>query len=117
MTALASIPRAPTPTQLAFTWLPDKPMLKISEIVAATGMETTYLEEYFARKCHRFPSDTGARRAMRVPRAFALELLVTSAQFTADEKRDAVGSTFPEFALPDLLKLRAQLEAEIRRKS
>jgi hypothetical protein len=110
-------PATPQSRQLTFTWLPDKTSLKISEIAAATGMERTYLEEYFAKKCYRFPSDTDARRAMRVPRAFVIELLVTSAEFTADEKRDAVAATFPEFDLQDLLTLRAQLDAVIKRKS
>lgn len=113
----ANIRHAAAQATASFTWLPDKPMLRIAEIATATGMETTYLEEYFARKCCRFPSETGARRAMRVPRSFAMELLVSSAQFTSDEQRDGVSSLFREFGLGDLVQMRAALEQEIRRKS
>ena len=59
--------------QLQFDWLPDQPMLRVADVVAATGMQTTYVEEYFAEKCHRYPSKTNARPAMRIPRAFAVE--------------------------------------------
>lgn len=113
----ANVRKAAAAATLSFNWVPDKPQFRVAEVAALTGMQTTYLEEHFAAKCHRFPSASGARPAFRIPRAFVIELLVTTAKYTAEEKRDAVASTFREFDAVDLLQLRADLDAELRRKT
>lgn len=113
-----SIRRAAEAATLQFDWLlpADKPMLRVADIVAATGMKTTFIEELFAEKCHRYEKPGAARPPMRIPRAFAVELLVKSAKYAAADKVDAVASCFREFEFAELLELQKRLDAEIRRK-
>jgi hypothetical protein len=91
--------------QLQFDWLlpADKPMLRVADIVAATGMKTTFVEEWFVTsgKCHRYEKQDAKRPPMRIPRAFAVELLISSAKYTADDKREAVASLAREFSAED----------------
>lgn len=104
--------------QLQFDWLPDKPMLRVADIVAATGMQTTFVEEWFAEKCHRYGDGDGrVRPAMRIPRAFVIALLVRSAKYDAATKLQAIGSCFRECSAQELLHLRAELDAHLRRKT
>ena len=60
--------------QLNFDWLvPDKPMLRVGDVMAATGMQQTFVEDFFAAKCHRYGAgDERVRPPMRIPRAFAI---------------------------------------------
>ncbi len=106
-TLTANVRRAAAEATLTFDWLvPDKPMLKVSEVVAATGMRTTFVEEWFADKCHRYGAaadgqpETEAERVrapMRIPRAFVIELLARSAKYTPQDKLDAVMGLAREF--------------------
>lgn len=105
----------PPSLQLSFDWLlPEKPNLTVAEIAHATGMQTTFIEEYFAQRCHRYAEDERKRPPMRIPRAFAVQLLVTSAKYTAEEKLQAVASLFAEFGPRELLQLREALDARLK---
>lgn len=105
-----------SPRQLNFDWLlPEGPMLKVAAIAAATGMQTTFVEEHFAEKCHRYAGDSRKRPPMRIPRAFVVALLVESAKYTAGDKVEAVASCFREFDAAELLELRAAIDTRLRK--
>jgi hypothetical protein len=108
----ANIRKAAAAATLQFDWLlpADRPMLKVAEVVALTGMRTTWVEEYFAEKCHRYTGEESKRPPMRIPRAFVLELLVASAKYTAEEKVLSVESLASEFSPEECLRIAATFQ-------
>lgn len=113
MSALtANVRKAAEEATLQFDWLvPHKDMLKVAEVVAATGMQTTFIEEYFADKCHRYIPHERARAPMRIPRAFVLELLVKSAKYDAAAKLQSVMSLAREFTAEECEFIAAHFRA------
>lgn len=108
-----------------FDWLlGDRQFWTFKALAALIGMSDSFLEKLWddARHPlhvdgHAYNGGTGARISKRVARAFVVRLLVHSAQYDAGQKRDAVASCFREFSPADLMLLRTQLEAELRKKS
>lgn len=114
----ATIRQAAAEATLQFDWLlpADRPMLRIAEIATATGMRSTFLEEWFAEKCHRYGADQRTRPAMRIPRAFAIELLVQSAKYTPADKLEAVQSLAREFTAEECEQIAAHFRATAAKK-
>lgn len=117
MPVAASVRRAAAASTPHFDWLlpADRPHLTIAEISRLTHLGATFLEEHFEERCHRYNGGKGKRWAMRIPRAFVLELLVSSARYTAEEKRDAVAGLAREFTPAECRQIAAAYEAEARR--
>ncbi len=123
----ANVRRAAEEATLQFDWLvPDKAMLKVSEVVAATGMRTTFVEEWFAEKCHRYGAaadgqpETEAERVrapMRIPRSFVIELLVRSAKYDAETKLQAVMGLAREFTAEECEWIAAHFRETAAKKS
>lgn len=116
----APVRHAASKATLQFDWLlGDRDFFHVAEIARKTGLSETSIEDYFktAEKYHGYNFAGGKRTSMRIPRAFVVELLVRSARYSADEKREAVASNFREFAAGDLGWLRTRLDEELRRKA
>lgn len=111
-TLSANVRHAAAAATLQFDWLlpTTVPMLKVAEVVGLTGMRTTWVEEYFAEKCHRYSGEESKRPPMRIPRAFVLELLVASAKYTAEEKVLSVESLAREFTPEECLRIAATFQ-------
>ncbi|ACB76679.1 hypothetical protein [Opitutus terrae] len=111
----AKVRQAAAAATLQFDWLlPDKPFLRVAEIAARTGLGTTFIEEAFgaAGKCHRYNGGDGKRDTLRIPRAFAIELLVRSAKYDAETKVQAVESLAREFAPDEALRISAAFQRQ-----
>ncbi|MCX6953370.1 MAG: hypothetical protein NTV51_14555 [Verrucomicrobia bacterium] len=104
----ANVRRAAEQATLQFDWLvPDRPMLRVVDVVTATGMRTTFIEELFADKCHRYGADSRERAPMRIPRAFVIELLIKSAKYDAETKLQAVMGLAREFTAEECEQIAA----------
>lgn len=118
---------AATP-EFTFT-VPDRAMFSIRQLIGLTGMDRTFLEEWFEEKCHAFRSPKasrprkgkgakldaqgkplppqGQRPTLRVPRLFVIELLVQSARYDQASKVYAVEGLAAEFSPTELRHLAA----------
>lgn len=104
----APVRHAAEKATLNFDWIvPQKPMLRIREIAAATGMGETFIEDEFkaSEKFHAYNGGAGKRDSIRVPRLFVIELLVKSARYDAETKLDAALSILREFSGVELLRI------------
>ncbi|MES2697283.1 MAG: hypothetical protein V4773_27710 [Verrucomicrobiota bacterium] len=130
MTALtANVRKAAADATLQFDWLlGDKEFFRVGEIAGRLDLSTTKVEEMFADWCHRYPAglsaekkreerrlvaasqgkeieERGPRLAMRVPRAFVVHALVTSARYTAADKLNAITSLATQFSAEECLQI------------
>lgn len=111
-TVAANVRKAAAAATLQFDWLlpADRPMLKVADVVTATGMRTTWVEEWFAEKCHRYHEDKAARPPMRIPRAFVLQLLIASAKYDVETKLQSVEGLAREFTPEQCLRIAAAFQ-------
>lgn len=106
--------RLPAPVRIAaakstlqFDWLvPHKPSFSFKEVCAITGLSDSFIEKLFdaGRELsgHEYNGGRGERMTKRVPRTFLVALLIKSARYDAETKRDALVSCLREFGAADL---------------
>ncbi len=120
MTAKLSAPvrQAAAKATLQFDWLvPHKPSFSFREVCGITGLSDSFIEKLFdaGRELsgHEYNGGRGERMTKRVPRAFVIALLIKSARYDADTKRDALVSCLREFDAADLLIIAEEARKQI----
>ena len=104
-----TVRRAAAESTLEFDWLLGyRQLWTFKSLTALTGMSESFLERLWDDprnrqhiSGHEFNAGTGKRMSKRVSRVFVVRLLVTSARYTADQKRDAVTALAREFNAAD----------------
>jgi hypothetical protein len=126
MPAVASSPRkpaAPEP-QLEFDWLlGERNFWSLAAAGSLLGLSDSFLERLWDDPQHRqhlgghsYNAGKGLRMTKRIPRAFLVRLLVTSANYDAAMKRQCVESLAREFNAADCAAIAETFRAVSERK-